>query len=719
MRRFLLSVLLMSCLILEVHAQRASQPRAPKTPPAAASSAAATRVTLGQSVIALTGPWKFRVGDDPHWADPAYDDSKWESMDLTPKAGSSDPTTGWSGYVPGWTVLGHPDYWGYAWYRIRVQLEPRPGEEFALAGPGNMDDVYQIFYNGVLLGSFGKFADNGDPTEYYSQPMMFHLPLTPGKGPQEVVLAFRVWMEPDTLLKSPDAGGFHNAPLLGDAGAISANYELSRLQLYRTYAFGPIIAALFLLLAIMAFSLRIFDRTDMVYRWLGLVFLLTSLDRVAALLASWTQSVSIFSSLVLKDVILGPLILGAWVMVWYVWFRLKDLQWMPKVIATLTVLYMFSDLLGEDLFFNVIPHEVSALFHLASVGIRIIFLLPLIFVVMEGVNKEGLEGLLALPAVMLVVVAQFQDELAVLHFHISWFPFGAQFNLSEIAYLTLAAVIFVLLLRRLQISLQRQQDLASDVKQASEVQKVLIPEQLPKVFGFVFESEYRPARDVGGDFFQIIPLSNEGSVLIVAGDVTGKGLQAGMLGALIVGAVRAEAAHSSPPLAMLRSLNAQLYGRGHAPATCLVMQIDENGNGVLANAGHLPPYLNGKELPMEGAVPLGIIPNADFTEMRFKLKPGDRLMLLSDGVAEAQDENGRLFGFDRIRALLERPIRAAEVAAAAQAFGQEDDISVLSIVRDSYTWISGGREYEPTTVPVANPAGNSVREIGVVDLRRR
>ena len=714
MRRSLLSVLLVVLLSLQAHAQRTSSVRAQKTSAPAASSSAATRVTLGQSVIALTGPWKFRVGDDPHWADSTYDDSKWESMDLSAKAGAYDPTTGWSGYVPGWTVLGHPDYWGYAWYRIHVQIEPRPGEQFALAGPGNLDDVYQVFYNGVLLGSFGKFPDNGDPTEYYSQPMMFRLPLTPAQGPQEVVLAFRVWMEPVTLLKAPDAGGFHNAPLLGDVGAISANYQLARLQLYRTYAIGPIIAALFFLLAIMASTLRIFDRTDMVYRWLGAVFLLTSLDRVAAFLASWTQSVSIFESLVFKDVLLGPLILGGWVMVWFVWFRLRDLQWMPTIIASLTLMYMFSDLLGEDLFFNVIPHEVSTLFHLASMGIRILFLLPLIFIVIEGVNKQGFEGLLALPAVMLVVVAQFQDELAVLHFHISWFPFDAQLNLSEIAYLTLAAVIFVLLLRRLQQSLQHQRELASDVKQAQEVQKVLIPEQLPKVFGFALESEYRPARDVGGDFFQIIPLPAEGNVLIVAGDVTGKGLQAGMVGALIVGAVRVEAAHSASPMNILRSLNTLLYGRGHANATCLAMQLDEHGNGILANAGHLPPYLNGKELPMEGAVPLGMIPSADFSEMRFRLKPGDRLMLLSDGVAEAQDEHGRLFGFDRIRTMLEKPVRAADVAAAAQAFGQQDDISVLSIVRDAYTWISGGREYEPVPMPVAENG-----RAQVLDLRRK
>jgi hypothetical protein len=708
MRRALFSVLLVLLLPLQIDAQRVRKSVAPAP---VVPSAPVTRITLGQSVIALNGPWKFRVGDDPKWANPHYDDSLWENMDVTPKSGSFDPTTGWSGYVPGWTVMGHPNYWGYAWYRIHVQLEPRPGESFALAGPANVDDAYQVFYNGLLLGSFGDFPENGGiPTEYYSQPMMFRLPLTPGAGPQEVILAFRVWMEPDTLLKAPDAGGFHNAPLLGDVGAISANYQLGRLQLIRTYAVGPVTATLFLLLSIMAFSLTVFDRTDHVYQWLGVVFLLTALERVAAFMASWTTIESIFTSTVLQDVLLGPLILGGWVMVWWVWFRLRHLSWMPAFIGCLTLLYMLCDLLGEDLFFNFIPHPISGFFHLGSVGVRILFLLPLIFIVIEGVNQQGWEGLLALPAVMLVVGAQFQDELAVMHFRISWFPFDAQVTLAEVSYLTLAAVIFVLLLRRLFMSLRHQRELARDVKQAQEVQQVLIPEKLPQVFGFAIESEYRPAREVGGDFFQIIPHPTNGGVLVVAGDVTGKGLQAGMLGALIVGAARTEATHTSNPLYILRWLNTLLYGRGHANATCLIMSITAEGCGTLANAGHLPPYLNGKELPMEGAVPLGMIPNADFSEMRFQINPGDRLMLLSDGIVEAQSATGRLFGFERIRALLERPISAAEVAAAAQEYGQQDDITVLSIVRDNYTWLTGSRDPatgaqpEPADLPMATSA---------------
>jgi serine phosphatase RsbU (regulator of sigma subunit) len=171
--------------------------------------------------------------------------------------------------------------------------------------------------------------------------------------------------------------------------------------------------------------------------------------------------------------------------------------------------------------------------------------------------------------------------------------------------------------------------------------------------------------------------------LIVVGDVTGKGLQAGMLVALIVGAVRAEAAHSNDPLTALNALNQRLCGRGEAHATGLALRVTRDGAVTLANAGHLPPYLNGKELPMEGALPLGMSPTAKFSLMHFRLAPEDRLLLMSDGVVEAQDKDGQLFGFDRVNKLLQQPITAAEIAAAAQDFGQQDDILVLRVTRDA------------------------------------
>ena len=117
-----------------------------------------------------------------------------------------------------------------------------------------------------------------------------------------------------------------------------------------------------------------------------------------------------------------------------------------------------------------------------------------------------------------------------------------------------------LLLRHFRSSQRRQQAMVEDVLQAQAVQQVLIPEGLPHIPGLRIESEYRPAREVGGDFFQILPHPTDGSVLIVAGDVTGKGLQAGMLVALIVGAIHTAAHYDPDPLAVLQELNQRLCG---------------------------------------------------------------------------------------------------------------------------------------------------------------
>ena len=151
---------------------------------------------------------------------------------------------------------------------------------------------------------------------------------------------------------------------------------------------------------------------------------------------------------------------------------------------------------------------------------------------------------------------------------------------------------------------------------------------------------------------------------------------------LIVGAIRTETAHGNDPLTLLRALNQRLYGRGSVYATCFALRIDPQGNVALANAGHLPPYLNGEEMDLAGALPLGMAAEAEFTTMNFFLKPCDALLMMTDGVAEAQDAQGQLFGFDRIARMAQQTVSAAEMASAAQTFGQQDDITVLRVVRD-------------------------------------
>jgi hypothetical protein len=545
-----------------------------------------------------------------------------------------------------------------------------------------VDDVYQAFADGDLLGSFGGFASKR-PVSYYSQPKMFLLPqtLSATQPNGTLVIAFRIWMEPNSLVSQPDAGGFHTAPVLGEAGAVTAGYQLRWLELVRAYVFRVLEGVLYGILAIVVFSLILFDRDDPVYRWISGVFLILCFNNVMVGVGSWTQWVSYLVPQVTQDVFFTPLAFGGWVMVWWVWFHRRNPAWFPKALAGLVLLLMISNALGEDLFFTVVPHPVAATFHVVSLVVRLAFLLLMILIVISSTRRQGLEGFLVLPAVVLLGISRFSSELGVLHIRLNWFPFGVQMGLSNIANMLLVLAVGALLLRRLTISVRDQRRMALDVKQAQEVQQVILPQARTIYPGLAIESEYRPAREVGGDFFQIIPHPMDGSLTIVAGDVTGKGLKAGMLVALLVGAIRSTVELNSDPGFVVKALNRRLMGRGDAQATCLAMRIDFDGRVTLANAGHLPPYLNGQPIEVEGSLPLGVLPEADVSILRFQLVEGDRMALLSDGIAEAIDPSGQLFGFDRVHELLQTRLSATELANAAQSFGQEDDISVIYVTR--------------------------------------
>jgi hypothetical protein len=663
-------------------------------------------ITLGQSVFPLNGPWKFTLGDSPidpatHqplWAKPGFNDSTWENVDLTPQADAVDPNTGTPGYVPGWTVKGHPGASGFAWYRIRVTVQAAPGQplgKLALAGPSDVDDGYQVFANGTLLGSFGDFAKK-HPVIYSAQPMFFLLP-SPLASPADrasvdapvrtELVAFRVWMDPSTLIVESDAGGLHSAPLLGQAPAIAAGYHLRWMEQFRGNADEPLEILLFSLLAVLAFSLILFDRSDPVYAWIAFVFLFSAANMTIVACAGLGRSMSAMAELLWTEVVLRPLILGVWVMVWRAWFRLRRPAWLSIAVAGLTLLYMMSNLLGEDLVYGLVSAPVADASHWLSVLVRLCFVALLVLVVVFGIRQQGREGWVALPAVLLLGVSRFQNELTYLRVPNTWFPFQIQVSLGQVADLLLVAALFVLLLRRMFFSLRAQRERALDIKQAAEVQQVMLPDAHARYPGFAVESEYRPAQEVGGDFFQILPLPagpdrQAGSLLVVAGDVTGKGLQAGMLVALLVGAIRSTAEIRPEPVAILEALNRRLLGRKSAQATCLALLLASDGQATLANAGHIPPYLNGKPMPMEGALPLGILDGAEFSILHFALAPGDTLVMISDGVLEATDAHGRLFGFERTQQLIESRLSLHDLADAAQRFGQEDDISLISLTRE-------------------------------------
>ena len=149
-----------------------------------------------------------------------------------------------------------------------------------------------------------------------------------------------------------------------------------------------------------------------------------------------------------------------------------------------------------------------------------------------------------------------------------------------------------------------------------------------------------------------------------------------MTAAVLLGATQRR--ESDHPAELLDHLN-QVFGdmRLAGFATCFCAEISQEGSFTIANAGHLAPYHNGQEVALESGLPLGISATTEYTEATLPLVRGDRLTFISDGVVEAQNTQGELFGFERTQAISARS--AQEIASAAQAHGQQDDITVLTL----------------------------------------
>ena len=649
--------------------------------PVQSSSHWAEQVVLGSSSVELNGPWKFHKGDDARWARPEFNDAGWASVDLTPPPGSYDPFLGTSGFMPGWTALGNRGYWGYAWYRLQVNVQYDPGLSaggLELKMPNDVDDAYQVFVNGQQIGEFGKFSNSGVKT-YLSLPRAYALPKEINGGP--ITVAIRVWMDASTQLTNPDSGGLHGPPILGQAAPIDRMLRLdwdavTHSQLSRFLE----LAVLFLAITVCAVLFWL-DRKEKAYVWLGATCFAIVLQLTVSLTGNYTTLLPAWANFMLGDAVLVPTVISLWILFWAYWFRMGHMRRMHYMVWGFTVALMLTiAMMRAPLYGKVVPVQWLVVLAPLAVVLKLLLGSLLLWVAWEGMRKDHAGAWLALPALALVAVSLYQQELLILHLQLMFFPFGMAVNISQIAVVVSLIIITVLLMRRFLDSLKLRQQWEAEIDQARQVQQLLIPEAIPTVPGYVLETEYRPAQEVGGDFFQILP-DGKGGVLILLGDVTGKGLQAGMQVALIVGVIRTLVESSYEPHVVLEGLNRRLCGRGQSYATCVAMHIDADGKATIANAGHIVPYLNGKELTMTGNLPLGLNPSVTFDQVTMHLKHKDRLLVITDGVIEAKNAKNELFGFNRARSISHLP--AAFIVKAAEIFGQEDDITVVSIARMS------------------------------------
>ena len=397
-----------------------------------------------KNIIPLNGPWKFIAGDNMQYAQSNYDDSGWETTDLTAPPGAHDDDVGLSGFVPGWTAKGHPNYSGYAWYRLNVSLDSVKGEEIALAAPPAVDEAYQLFINGSLFGSDGDFSGTV-PVVYSIQPRMYPLPDSLRKE-KNITIAFRVWMSAASLGQGPDLGGIHIAPALGEKTEIEKKYRFQWDQTIKGYIVEVVLPIMFILLAITMFILNRNGKQPRSCKWFITALILVGLMRLNQAVYYWFQIESEHLADILGPVILKSLVLGSWLMAWREWFDLHQPKWLPKIIAILTLLYMAAQLLGVSWVSNSLIHT-----HFQTIAdyIRLLILALMLFTLYQGARKQGTKDLLALAAALLMLIALFPQEVSDLHIIPGiWFPYGVGVSRGQYFYAAFVFVMYVILIQK-------------------------------------------------------------------------------------------------------------------------------------------------------------------------------------------------------------------------------------------------------------------------------
>jgi sigma-B regulation protein RsbU (phosphoserine phosphatase) len=599
--------------------------------------------------IHLNGAWRVHSGDNTAYARPDFDDSGWPTVSFTDQ---SQAKAGWR------------------WYRLLVKL-PAQHAPLALLIVGG-DGTYEVYVNGDRLAG-PKLKSSLLVT--YPKERAISLPDTGG----EVGIALRTYV-PKTSMFVADRGAWKVD--VGTAAAIENVRRTAESDRLNQAIPGVVINLLVGLAGLAMLALFWFERQHREYLWLGLFLLLlgigTGIFELAAVssflpfsanwfLADPTECLCTIALIEFTFSFVGQRVNRAW--------RLYEAL---LLVIPLLVTYSAWHGIITRAFVNLV--EVLALTP-AGIGLPILLL-----VWFRRGNREA--GWLILPT-LLSVTALALNDIAIVAGYFGWTrgwlltpPIFGGFTLQsfDIADLLFLLAISIVIFSRFTRVNREQARSAAELEAAREIQQRLVPISLPAVPGYRIEAAYLPAEEVGGDFYQILE-QEDGSILVVVGDVSGKGLKAAMTGALAIGALRTLASEGLGPAVLLARLNRQIVGTHEAGfITCICARISaRDGLVTVANAGHLAPYCSGEELVLDSGLPLGII-ETEYSEFTFPLAMGNMLTFLSDGVVEAMNSNRELFGFDRTRQISRQSARS--IAEAARQFGQQDDITVLTLTMD-------------------------------------
>jgi phosphoserine phosphatase RsbU/P len=597
---------------------------------------------LGSGMVLVERGWRTQPGNNPAWAQPDFDNSAWQSATLSTHT-----------QLPA----------GPRWYRLRLHLNPgEPPLALLIMAPGGSFELWIDGKRvpGFLIASWLRMFSSHE----------FVIPLPSGGGETEIAL--RVSFPPYLA----ETYGGTISVYLGGTPVVENAASASRDRRFLNYLPSALFNIALALTGIGVFVLFFAQRPRLEYLWLGLYFLIlgasTALWRAVdgGLLPYWVNSL-------LADPIIYPALICQIEFSFAFIQRKVDRGW--RACEWLLFAAMPVAILSAAGLFPTPAYWLIEILASLVVGLGLPILL---FVHFRRGNREA--GLLILPSLLPAVGVASSDVFTVgtalgipvfglsQDIVVSWA--GIQISLVDIANVGFLLAIGALLLLRFTRISHQQARAAAELEAAQRIQSLLLRRTQPESLYAHIEVVYRPAQEVGGDFFHTTQIA--GATRVVMGDVSGKGMGAAMLVSVLLGALDNSA--DSNPAAVLRNLNVILLARQQGSfATCVCALLVPDGALTLANAGHLAPYRNGDEIPVESALPLGIAADATYPESNFQLAPGDVLTFLSDGVVEAQSSTGELFGFDRTREISCQS--AEEISRAAQAFGQQDDITVLTL----------------------------------------
>jgi len=580
----------------------------------------------------------YRLGDNPAWAAVNVDPSGWKPYTDYRETGDA--------YV--------------MWVRCRASFDASGIERpLVIVGSDGREDS-ELFVDGEPARRVGPV---NRPVWIYST--------MPVAGHPERTFAVRVVQKlllPGNSLGRPVHLIFGDGTnLLNQNGADRGNVLRSFVPTYSGYLLIGA-AGLFLL------GLYLFDRTQKAAFWLGIYCLCVCVTRINVMLAYLSNG---DYSLLLDSVLFGLSMFESWALV-RINFALTKRR-VPLIYWLVFAAWVFI-FVG-----SVLPAMLPAQWALpVSIFVQVTCFKPIwwiwgfactapfvAFWPWTDLNLR-MRVVAALCTVWAVLEGWFQLQQVIFDRN-TWS--GAIQNWMSLAIAALIIALFGYIFHQQRIAADERAEMRGELSAARQVQHLLIPDKILVTPGVTVSSAFLPASEVGGDFYLCRALVN-GAQRVLLGDVSGKGVAAALTSALLLGA--ADRCDDFRPAAVLKELNAALRHSGiEGFTTCLCADLSATGILLIANAGQLPPYRNGQEIEIPAGLPLGVDAAVEYAETSLQLAPGDKLTFLSDGVVEARNAVGELFGFDRTRQLSSRA--AQQIADAAVQFGQQDDITVLTL----------------------------------------